>query len=169
MTKTKTKKALIMSTSQFEVHQQCERLIYKFLKVLEGEQGKVADLFVEDGQFSKFIGREQIREHFDGIEKVDHNINVNLCSNLLIDVIDDDHATATHYCTHYVADPEPEDLKDPSGNQVPGELDTARTITRWSWEFKRVVGEWLILKMNDPEPMLFRKDVIDELRSGKHS
>ena len=158
-----------MATNEFEIHQQCERLIYKFLKVLEGEQAKVADLFAEEGQFAKFNGREQIREHFDHIEKVDHNVNVLLCSNLLIDVVDDNHATATHYCTHYVADPEPEDLKDPSGNHVPGQLDTARTLTRWSWEFKRVGDEWLILKMNNPEPALFRKDVVDELRGGVYS
>ena len=51
----------------------------------------------------------------------------------------------------------------------PGELSTARTITRWSWEFRRVGDEWLISKMNNPEPALFRKDVIDELRSGRYS
>ena len=158
-----------MATNEFEIHKQCERLIYRFLKVLEGEQANVADLFAENGQFFKYVGREQIREHFDGIEKVDNNVNVNVCNNLLIDVEDEDHATATHYCTHYVADPEPQDLKDPSGAHVPGELSTARTITRWSWEFRRVGDEWLISKMNNPEPALFRKDVIDELRSGRYS
>jgi hypothetical protein len=160
---------LQMATQDFEIHKQCEQLIYKFLKVLEGEQAKTADLFAEDGRAFNLVGRDQIREHFGDIEKVDNNVNVVLCNNLVIDIEDEDHATATHYCTHYVSDPEPEDLKDPTGNHVKGELDTARTITRWSWEFRRVGDEWLISKLNSPLPALFRKDVIDELRSGRYS
>ena len=155
-----------MATQNFEIHKQCEQLIYKFLRVLEGEPAKTADLFAEDGRAFNLVGRDQIREHFGGIEKVDNNVNVNLCNNLVIDIVDEDHATATHYCTHYVADLEPEDLKDPIGNHVKGVLDTARTITRWSWEFRRVGDEWLISTLNSPLPALFRKDVIDELRSG---
>ena len=150
-------------TNKFEIHDQCERLVYRFLRVLEGEQAKTADLFTEDGQAFRHVGREKIREHFAGIEAVDDNVNVNLSSNLLIDVDDDDHAKATNYVTHYVADREPEDLTDPEGARVSGELDTARSITRWSWEFRRVEGEWLISRLQYPEPVLLRKDVLDEL------
>ena len=38
-----------------------------------------------------------------------------------------------------------------------GERNTARTITRWSWEFRRVEGEWLISKLQYPEPVFLRK------------
>ena len=150
-------------TDEFEIHDQCERLVYKFLQLLEGEQAKTADLFTEDGQAFKLVGREKIREHFAGIDAVDDNVNVLLCSNLLIDVDDEDHARATNYVTHYVADREAEDLTVPGGARVDGELDTARSITRWSWEFRRVEGQWLISKMQYPEPVLLRKDVIDDL------
>ena len=150
-------------TNEFEIHNQCERLVYKFLRVLEGEQAKTADLFAEDGQAFELIGREKIREHFAGIAAVDDNVNVNLCSNLLIDVDDEDNARATNYVTHYVADREAEDLTDPTGARVGGELNTARSITRWSWEFRRVEGEWLISRLRYPESVLLRKDVIDEL------
>ena len=150
------------ATYKFEVRDQCERLVYEFLRVLEGEQAKTADLFTEDGQAFKHVGREKIREHFAGIEAVDDNLNVNLSSNLLIDVDDEDHARATNYVTHYVADREA-DLTDLEGARVGGELDTARSITRWSWEFRRVEGEWLISKLQYPEPVLLRKDVIDDL------
>ena len=149
--------------NQFGIHDQCERLVYRFLQVLEGEQARTADLFAEDGQAFELVGREKIREHFAGIAAVDDNVNVLLCTNLLIDVDDEDHARATNYVTHYVADREDEDLTDPTGARVSGELDTARTITRWSWEFRRVEGEWLISKLQYPEPVLFRKDVIDGL------
>ena len=43
-------------------------------------------------------------------------------------------------------------------------LNTARSIGRWSWEFRRVDGEWLISKMQYPEPVLLRKDVTDDLK-----
>ena len=151
------------TANEFEVRDRCERLIYRFLRVLEGEQARTADLFTEDGRAFKHVGREAIREHFAGIEAVDDNVNVNLCSNLLIDVDDDDHARATNYVTHYVADQEAEYLTDPEGARVGGKLDTARSITRWSWEFRRVDGEWLISKLQWPEPVLLRRDVINDL------
>lgn len=149
--------------NEFEIRVQCERLVYRFLQVLEGEQAKVADFFAEDGQAFALVGRKKIREHFAAIAAVDDNVNVNLSTNLLIDVDDEDHARATNYVTHYVADREADDLTDPMGARVGGELKTARTITRWSWEFRRVEGEWLISKLRYPEPVLFRKDVIDQL------
>ena len=148
---------------EFEIRHQCERLVYRFLRVLEGNQAKTADLFTEDGQAFTHVGREKIRDHFAGIEAVDDNLNVNLCSNLLIDVDDEDHARATNYVTHYVADRDAEDLTDPQGARVGGELNTARSITRWSWEFRRVEGVWLVAKLHYPESVLLRKDVIDEL------
>ena len=149
--------------NEFQIHNECQWLVHKFLQVLEDEQAEVADLFAEDGQAFELVGREKIREHFAGIDAVDNNVNVLLCTNLLIDVDDDDHARATNYVTHYVADREAEDLTDPTGAPVSGELNTARSITRWSWEFRRIEGAWLISKLRYPEPVLLRKDVIDEL------
>ncbi|MDE0451356.1 MAG: nuclear transport factor 2 family protein [Gammaproteobacteria bacterium] len=148
---------------EFKVRVQCERLVYRFLQVLEQDQAKVADFFAADGQAFALVGREKIREHFAAIAAVDDNVNVNLSTNLLIDVDDEDHARATNYVTHYVADREADDLTDPMGGRVGGELDTARSITRWSWEFRRVEGEWLISKLRYPESVLLRKDVIDQL------
>ena len=130
---------------------------------MKASRPTTADLFAEDGQAFELVGREKIREHFAAIAAVDDNVNVNLSTNLLIDVDDEDHATATNYVTHYVADREAEDLTDPTGARVGGELNTARSITRWSWEFRRVGGEWLISRLRYPEPVLLRKDVIDEL------
>ncbi len=148
---------------KLEICDQCERLVYRFLKVLEGEQGKTADLFTEDGEAFSHVGRENIREHFASIESVDDNVNVNLSSNLVIDVLDADHAEATNYVTHYVASRESDDLTDPTGARIGGELQTARSITRWQWEFKRVDNEWLVSKLQYPDSVLLRKDVIDEL------
>lgn len=148
--------------TEFEIHCQCERLIYRFLQLLEDEQAKTADLFTEDAQAFQHVGRDKIREHFGAIAAVDHNVNVVQSSNLLVDVHGEDHASATNYVTHYVADRVAEDLRGPNDATVSGELDTPRSITRWSWEFQRVEGEWLISKLVYPESVLLRKDVIDE-------
>lgn len=77
--------------SRSEIYNECERLVYRFLKVLEGEQRKTADLFTEDGEAFKHVGRETVREHFASIESVDDNVNVKLSSNLFVDVLDADH------------------------------------------------------------------------------
>lgn len=151
------------TTTELEIHRKCERLVYKFLNVLESEQAKVADFFTEHGEAFGIIGRDAIRARFAEIEAVDDNVNVNICSNLVIDVDSEYHARATNYVIHYVADRITEELTDPEGAQVEGELQPARSITRWSWEFMRVEDEWLISKLHYPEPTLLRKDVLDAL------
>ena len=44
------------TANEFEIRDRCERLIYRFLRVLEGEQAQTADLFTEDGQAFKHVG-----------------------------------------------------------------------------------------------------------------
>ena len=146
-----------------EISHQCERLIYRFLKVLEGEQAKTADLFAPDGTAFGLVGRDEIRGHFGEIESVDNNLNVNISTNLVIDVEDENHVSATNYVTHYVSERADASLRDPSGARIGGELETPRSITLWSWDFKLVGDEWLIAKPEWPENVLLRKDVIDQL------
>ena len=153
-----------MASNDVEIHYHCERLIYRFLQLLQADQAATADLFTEDAQAFTLNGREAIREHFAGIAKVDHNVNVVLSSNLMVEVEDEDHATATNYVTHYVSDPVT-DVTVPMGGPVGGETSIPRTITRWSWAFLRIEGEWLISKMAYPESVLLRKDVLDDLRA----
>ena len=108
-----------MVNNEVEIYYQCERLIYRFLQLLQADQAATADLFTEDAQAFTLNGRQAIREHFAGIAKVDHNVNVNLSSNLIVEVEDEDHATATNYVTHYVSDPVT-DVTVPMGGPVGG-------------------------------------------------
>ena len=62
---------------------------------MEADQAATADLFTTDAQVFTMTDREAIREHFAGIAKVDHNVNVALSSNLIVEI--EDHATATNY------------------------------------------------------------------------
>ncbi|MGI9204897.1 MAG: nuclear transport factor 2 family protein [Woeseiaceae bacterium] len=142
---------------------ECEYLVYRYLHLLEADQGKTADLFTEDGDAFGLVGREVIRERFTEIETADSNVNVLQSSNLQIDVVDEGHATGSGFVTHYVSEPIDPPRKDPTGQSVDGELEAPKSITRWTWEFKRVDGEWLISKMNYPQSVLLRKDVLDTL------
>ena len=153
-----------MANQDIETHYYCERLIHQFLELLQADQTATADLFTEDAQAFGLSGREAIRAHFAAIEKADNNVNVVLCSNLLVETTGDDHATATHYVTHYVSDPIT-GLTDPMGSQVQGEAGTPRSITKWSWAFERVNGAWLISQLAYPDSVLLRKDVLDDLRA----
>ncbi|MEL7184947.1 MAG: nuclear transport factor 2 family protein [Pseudomonadota bacterium] len=140
------------SLERYAAERACEKLVYRFLHLLESEHAKSVPLFTENAEAFNAVGRDKIQELFERIESVDHNINVLLSSNLWIEIVDDNHATASNDVTHYVASPEGQP-----------ELTTARTITRWSWEFRRVDGEWLIAKIAYPENLLLRKDVIELL------
>ena len=142
---------------------ECEYLVYRYLHLLESDQGKTADLFTEDGDAFGIVGRELISERFTEIEKEDSNINVLLSTNLTIKVIDKDHATASGYVSHYVSAPLDQEKSDPSGQSVDGELTSPKSITRWTWTFERVDDEWLISKLDYPKSVLLRKDVLDTL------
>ena len=61
-----------MVSNEVEIYYQCERLIYRFLQLLQADQAATADLFTEDAQAFTLNGRQAIREHFAGIAEVDH-------------------------------------------------------------------------------------------------
>ncbi len=159
-----SEKISTMSTLERQIIRgECEYLVYHYLHLLEADQGKTADLFTEDGDAFGHVGREVIREYFSEIEKVDNNVNVVQSSNLLIEVLDENNATGSGYVTHYASARIDPAKKGPMGRSVDGELTTPKSITRWTWEFKRVDGEWLISKMDYPQSVLLRKDVLDAL------
>jgi len=131
---------------RLEIERECERPVYTFLRLFESEHGKVADLFTEDGsaQFppaGPTVGREAIRERFSGVDPNNLELNVLIANNLVVTVIDESNATGFCYVTHYqhrYADSKRE------GTAV---LHDPWTISGWSWEFKRVEGEWKISKL----------------------
>lgn len=157
------KSSAVSAQERHIIRGECEYLINRYLQLLESDQGKTADLFTEDGDAFGHVGREVIREFFSEIEKEDDNINVLLSSNLVIEVLDANNATGSHYATHYVSEPLDPAKKDPMGRSVGGELRKPKSVTRWTWKFKRVDDQWWISKMNYPESVLLGKDVLDTL------
>jgi hypothetical protein len=142
-------------TDRHVIYVECERLINKFLLRFEREHARAADLFAEDGQALTFKGREAIREAFDQFDQRDVEVNVLASSNTLIDIVDEDNATGACYATHYqYAHPDSKREGEP-------ELKSPKSITRWTWEFKRIDGEWYISKLNTPETIMLRKDFLN--------
>jgi hypothetical protein len=130
-----------------EIEDQCERLVYTFLRLFESEHAKTADLFTEDGSAefipgSATVGREAIREAFSAIDPNKVEVNVLFAGNLVITVVDENAATGVCYVTHYQ-----HAYKD-SKRQGPAILRSPNTITKWFWEFKPVDGEWKISKLD---------------------
>jgi hypothetical protein len=129
-----------------EIEHECERPIYTFLRLFERDHSEVADLFTEDGsvQFpptGPTVGREAIRERFSAVDVDDVELNVLIANNLLITVIDENNATGFCYVTH-----RQHRYKDSKREGTPV-LRDPWTISGWSWEFKRVEGEWKISKL----------------------
>ena len=130
-----------------EIERACERQVYTFLRLFEGEHAKTADLFTEDGSVpfpsgKITVGREAIREFFNTIDARDVELNVLLANNLLITVVDENNASGFCYVTHY------QHAFADSKREGQGILREANTVTSWFWEFKRVEGEWKISKLD---------------------
>ncbi len=147
-----------------EIERACERLVYTFLRLFEGEHAKTADLMTKDVsvQFlpgDPTVGRETLREEYRRLEKIDTNLNVLLASNLVITAIDTSNATGFCYVTHFRharADSKPERQAI---------LRAPNSITGWSWEFKRIKGEWKISKLH-AEVVLLDEHLLEALEAA---
>jgi len=139
-------KASMDLRQRHEIERECERPVYTFLRLFESEHGKVADLCTEDASIQfppegPTVGREAIRERFSGVDPNNLELNVLMANNLVITVIDENNATGFCYVTHR------QHRYADSKREGPAVLHDPYTITGWSWEFKRVEGEWKISKL----------------------
>jgi hypothetical protein len=130
-----------------EIERECERQVYTFLRLFEGEHAKTADLMTEEASVpfpsgKITVGREAIREFFSTIDSRNVEIHVLMANNLVITVVDENHATGFCYVTHY------QHLYADSKREGQGVLRAPNTTTAWYWEFKRVGGEWKIAKLD---------------------
>lgn len=93
------------------IERECERLVTLYCHYVDhGEAARVADLFAEDGTWEgpgvSMKGRAEIRAGFQ--QRQDHKARMSrhVCSNLLVDVIDEGHAKGAVYLTLYRHDGE---------------------------------------------------------------
>ncbi|HVM52525.1 MAG TPA: nuclear transport factor 2 family protein [Acidimicrobiales bacterium] len=118
------------------IERACERLVITYTHLVDGGRAAaVADLFTVDGVWSsggnRLEGREAIRAAFTRRQESDRTSR-HVCTNLLVDVIDADHATGLVYLTLY--------RHDGSGRGVPepdlvGEYRDRFARTPEGWRF----------------------------------
>lgn len=143
-----------------QIERACERLVITYTHLVDfGGAEKIADLFTEDGEFvgggaNHMKGREQLKRGF-GRRQKSKRISRHVCTNLQIDVIDDDNAKGLVYLSLYRHDPKegvgPDPEKGPPDPEKgppdpvkgPAPLPGPNLIGQYEDIFQRVDGQWL--------------------------
>lgn len=129
-----------------QIERACERLVMTYTHLVDfGGADKIADLFTEDGEFvgggaNLMKGKEQLKKGF-GRRQKSKRISRHVCTNLLIDVIDDDNAKGLVYLSLYRHDPKEDAGPDPMKGAAP--LPGPNLIGQYEDTFQRVRGQWL--------------------------
>ncbi|MDZ4762395.1 MAG: nuclear transport factor 2 family protein [Alphaproteobacteria bacterium] len=121
------------------IERACERLVVEYCHLTDhGEAARVADLFTEDGVWSSsentMNGRDKLRKGFQRRQDIAARMSRHVCTNLLVDVIDEDTARGVVYLTLYRHDGEAGRATSPT--QAPAMVGEYRD------EFKRTPAGW---------------------------
>lgn len=125
------------------IERACARLVTEYCHLVDhGEAAKIAEQFVEDGVWASArdvrTGREAIAKSFQKRQDNTGRMSRHVCSNLLINVIDENNATGVVYLTLFRHDGDPARRVSPS--QLPdvvGEYRDSFVRTAQGWRFKR--------------------------------
>jgi len=123
------------------IERECQRLVAQYCHVIDhGEAERVAELFSEDGVWAgpgtRMQGNDQVREGFALRQANAGRMSRHVCNNLLIDVIDEDHAAGVVYLTLYRHDGEVGRSVSPlDGPVVVGEYRDRFVRTNRGWRF----------------------------------
>jgi len=123
------------------IERECERLINQYCLFVDfGEASRIAELFTENGWWEnesiRMEGREGIRRNFSHREGVTRRTSRHLCTNVLIDVIDEDHATGVCYLINYRHD-------SPTGTaEYPAPSDAPKFVGEYRDTFVRTPEGW---------------------------
>jgi len=117
----------------------CERLVTEYCHYIDhGHAARVAELFTEDGIWTSpeitMDGLEQIQKGFTLRQGRTERASRHVCNNVLIDVIDPDHAEGCAYLTLYNFDGDPDRKISP--------LEGARLVGEYRDEFRRTPDGW---------------------------
>lgn len=125
------------------IERECERLINQYCLFVDfGEASRIAELFTEDGWWEnesiRMEGREGIRRNFSQRQGVTRRTSRHLCTNVLIDVVDEDHATGVCYLINYRYDSRTGEAEYPAPSDAPkfvGEYRDTFVRTPEGWRF----------------------------------
>ena len=131
------------------IEHECEKLINRFYYLFNDDMSFVADLFTEDGYL--ILGKWALGPGPDAMRAPLHagsknmlagvEVVLNTVSNVIVDVVDENHATGLSrdtFCEHGYYD------GDLQGRPAP--ITSPIGINHWEDDFKRVDGEWKFYK-----------------------
>ena len=125
------------------VERACERLIHEYARRIDfGEAAAIADLFVADGRWEGtellLEGRDQIREWFTRRGELSRRVSRHVCTNVAVEPLSADEATALTYMVNYRHDRAEGDDSLPVPAEAPkyvGELHDRFRLTDEGWRF----------------------------------
>lgn len=129
------------ATERMLIERECERLVTLYCHYVDhGEAARIADLFTKDGVWSgpgaRMEGEDQVRKGFQARQDNKARMSRHVCNNLLVDVIDEDHATGTVYLTLYRHDGDEDRSFSPiEGPALVGEYQDRFVRTAEGWRF----------------------------------
>jgi ketosteroid isomerase-like protein len=144
-----------------EIERACERLVTQYCHFVDhGEAERVAELFSDDGVWASpeftMDGIDQIRKGFARRQAQTSRASRHVCNNLLVDVVDGDHATGCVYLTLYRHDGE-------AGRPV-SPLDGPLMVGEYRDRFVRTAAGWRIARREIG--VSFVRGARDEHQSG---
>lgn len=130
------------NATRMEIERACGRLVTQYCHLVDhGEAEKVADLFAKTGVWKSaqhaMDGQEAVREGFAARQANKARMSRHVCNNLIVDVIDEDHAAGTVYLTLYRHDgPEARAVSPLEGPFLVGEYRDRFVRTHEGWRFE---------------------------------
>jgi uncharacterized protein (TIGR02246 family) len=94
------------ASERLEIERECERLVTRYCHYVDhGEAARIAELFAKDGVWCapgvEMKGQEEVRRGFAARQANRGRRSRHVCSNLVVEVIDADHARGVVYLTLY--------------------------------------------------------------------
>ncbi len=126
---------------RLQIERECQRLVTAYCHYVDhGEAERIAELFSEDGVWTSpevtMSGREQVQKGFARRQANVARMSRHVCNNLLLEVIDEDHAEGTVYLTLYRHDGvEGRRLSPLAGPALVGEYRDRFVRTPEGWRF----------------------------------
>ena len=129
------------TTELLSIERACQRLVTEYCHLVDhGKAEQIAGLFSEDGVWKSAEGtangRDEVRRGFAARQANAKRMSRHVCNNLLLNIIDEDHAEGTVYLTLYRHDGEPGRRISPlDGPQMVGEYRDRFVRTSEGWRF----------------------------------
>jgi hypothetical protein len=124
------------------IERECQRLVTLYCHYVDhGHAERIADLFTDDGVWRSaevtMAGREQLRRGFEQRQANRRRASCHVCTSLLVEVTDADHAEGCAYLTLYRHDGEEGRTFSPldGGPVVVGEYRDRFVRTQDGWRF----------------------------------